>query len=58
MKKYVAYFLTWGLFWFGHFVSKIMNTKFTYWMYPIYNWSMVKSCYIQEWGDLEHGPWW
>ncbi len=55
MKKLIAYPLAWGLFYLGDFISntKIFNEGS---FYNLYNWCMIKSSEIQDWGEL-NSPW-
>ena len=55
-KKIIAYPITWTLFWLGDGISYLMNTNYTYWLYPLYNKLMIWSGDIQDWGKLDN-PW-
>lgn len=57
MKKIVGWILSWSMFLLGDLVSKMMNTRVTYWMFSIYCWLMVKSSNIQDWSQIDNGPW-
>ena len=46
--SYVYYFI-------GHIISKIMHYDRFYWLYPTYNWFMIKSYDMQE--KTGKGPW-
>jgi hypothetical protein len=35
--------LAWTLYYLGDFVSKLMNTELTGWLYPVYNKLMIWS---------------
>lgn len=48
MIHLLAYIASWGLYFIGDLISKIMNTRFTAWLYPIYNWCMTKSSEISD----------
>lgn len=53
----IAYLLSWGLFWMGDLVSKIMNNHLAIVLYPVYNWLMTKSYDVQDKYKVEKGPW-
>ena len=56
MKKAIGPVLAWSLFWLGDAVSRCMNTRFTGWIYPIYNKLMCASLDVQDWSGSD-GPW-
>jgi len=55
--KYLAYVLTWSLFWIGHGVSGVMNVPLFEWVYPLYNKLMIASIDVQDKYKVENGPW-
>lgn len=44
--------LAWILYYLGDFVSKLMNTELTGWLYPVYNKLMIWSCELDEDGVI------
>ena len=57
MKKTMGYIVSWVLYYFGHWTSKVMDWTDAFWLYEIYNCFMVKSSYIQDWSGIISGPW-
>jgi hypothetical protein len=57
MKIKIAYYMSWGLFWAGHYVSLVLYDSTSFILYPIYNKLMMVSVYVQDWADIENGPW-
>lgn len=56
MKKLVAYILSWSLYYIGDLTSNIMLKISWNWLFIFYNWSMINSNKIQDWGKLKT-PW-
>lgn len=58
MKLIVAWPASWLLYLLGDLLSYPMS-YFTYGhiVYPLYNWLMVTSGTIQDWGAPTSGPW-
>lgn len=54
MKAYY-WVVAWATYGLGHAVSKIMNTKYTAWMYPAYNRLMLTSSGASQ--HIDNGPW-
>lgn len=57
IKRMIAFPVSWMLFGIGHAVSYLLQWKYTFFVYPIYTWHMLKSYDVQEWGDVQRGPW-
>ncbi|MEX3933334.1 hypothetical protein AB4Y32_16275 [Paraburkholderia phymatum] len=54
MRRATGFAVSWLLFGIGHIVSRPM----LWWdwpVYPVYNWLMLASCGVQDWGGS--GPW-
>lgn len=57
MRKIIGYTLTWTLYGLGDLVSKPMNWfDCMAWLYPAYNWLMLRSYDVQQWAG-NSGPW-
>ena len=52
MKTVLAYVL----YFLGDVISKMMNTNFTYWLYPVYNKLMIWSMALDTKGHLWKTP--
>lgn len=48
---------SWGLFWVGHFFSKIFEFTYLEFFFDIYSWCMHTSLNIQDRYDIDNGPW-
>lgn len=62
IKKIIAWPVSWILFWYGHYVSRLLVdttpcSGLTWVAYKTYNKLMVSSCRVQDWAYLEYGPW-
>lgn len=58
MKKMIAYIGSWVCYWLGHWTSLIMHLAEIFgYLYFVYNTLMCWSVDIQDWGDIENGPW-
>ncbi len=53
--KYVRWMAAWTLYWIGDAVSRPMNSRLAFVLYPIYNHLMWWSTTVQGPGDF--GPW-
>lgn len=56
-RKILAWPVCWALYWAGHVISKPMHWMDLAGLYPIYNWLMITSYDVQEWGGDDFGPW-
>ena len=56
MRKILGYTLTWILYGLGDLVSKPMNWFDWGWLYPTYNWLMLRSYDVQQWAG-NNIPW-
>lgn len=57
MKKCIAFVVSWALFVSGDLVSRLMHRcEQAGRLYPIYNWLMIKSTDMQDWGG-NASPW-
>jgi len=57
MRKNIGYAGSWMLYWLGDLVSRIMHFDLMWWLYPVYNQLMCCSLRIQDWSDIDTGPW-
>ena len=59
LKKYIAFILSWTLFWMVHGISKLMNYDSLERLYYVYSFLMTKSLDVQEWAENSPpwGPW-
>jgi hypothetical protein len=57
MRKNIGYLVSWSLYWLGDLVSRIMQFDSMWWLYPVYNQLMCGSLRIQDWANIDTGPW-
>lgn len=57
MRKNIGFVGSWALYWLGHWISIVMHFEWFYWVYPAYNRLMCDSVRIQNWADIDNGPW-
>jgi hypothetical protein len=56
MRRPLGFALSWALYGLGHIVSRPMTWwGICGWLYPPYNWLMIRSCDVQDWAGA--GPW-
>lgn len=58
MRKLIAWPAAYGLFWIGHWVSKLLmhyDWTYTYAAFRAYQWAMGASADLQDWAGLA-GP--
>lgn len=53
----IAYLTSWGLFWMGDALARVMNNTLADVLYPAYNWCMTTSYYVQVKYKVHRGPW-
>jgi hypothetical protein len=56
MRKNIGYAISWALYWVGDLVSRVMHVDFMWWLYPVYNRSMLWSSQVQDWAGNDT-PW-
>jgi hypothetical protein len=57
MKQFIGYIISWGLYYIGDFISKIINlSNFFGGLYPLYNKVMCMSFSVQDWSGNKT-PW-
>ena len=57
MKQFTGNVASWVLYALGHFVSRPMTWWDRFgWLYPAYNWLMLRSVAAQNWGG-GNGAW-
>lgn len=55
MKYIAAYVPAWGCYYVGAIISKIMHTRLTEWLFPIYSVATQWSLFFSDWGKV--GVW-
>lgn len=53
MKRVLAASLGYPLFYLGHAISKAMHLPMCHLLYRPYNWCMLRSLELNDWGGLE-----